>query len=55
MAPSINLLSRFARDGVARPGKSRKRFYLAILILSGIVGAGAVAELLAGPDAGHPE
>ncbi len=55
MAPRFNLLSGLARNGAGRMEKSRRRFYLAILILSGIVGAGAVAELLAGPNVAHPE
>jgi hypothetical protein len=55
MAPRVNLLSGLTRNGAGWTGKSRQRFYLAILVLSGIVGAGAVAELLAGLNVEHPE
>jgi len=54
MAPRVNLLSAPTRKSAGRTGTSRRRFYLAILILSGIVGAGAAAELLAGPDVENP-
>lgn len=44
MAPRFNLLSAIT-DGSG--WKSKQRVYLALLILSGLVGAGVVAELLA--------
>ena len=46
MAPRVNLLAGLTGNGAGK-AKPVQRFYLVILILSGIVGAGAVAELLA--------
>jgi hypothetical protein len=48
MVASVNLLPGSARHGDRRRANAKQRVFLAILIISGIVGAGAVVELLAG-------
>jgi hypothetical protein len=50
MAPRVNLRPGSTRHDGSRRGSTQQRVFLAILILSGIVGVGAVVELLAGPD-----
>jgi hypothetical protein len=53
MASSLNLLPGPARHGDRRRSRAKRRVILAILLISGIVGAGAVVELLAGPKVKH--
>lgn len=55
MAPRVNLLAGATRAGVRRGGDTRRRIYLGLLIFSALLGAGAVAELLARPKAEDPE
>ena len=55
MAPRVNVRPGSTMDDGSRRGNTKQRVFLAILILSGIVGAGAVVELLAGSDLKRPE
>lgn len=55
MTPRVNLVPGSARHVEHRRGKAKQRVFLAILLISGIVGAGAAVELLAGPKVKHPE
>jgi hypothetical protein len=55
MASSLNLLPGPARHGDRRRSRAKRRVILAILLISGIVGAGAVVELLAGPKVKRPD
>ena len=55
MGPSVNLVPGSARHSEHRRASAKQRVFLALLIISGIVGAGAVVELLAGPNVKHPE
>ena len=55
MEPRVNLRHGSTRHDGSRRGNTKQRVFLAILILSGIVGVGAVVELLAGRGLKRPE
>jgi hypothetical protein len=55
MALSVNLRTGATRHVGSRKGNTKQRVFLAILLLSGLVGAGAVVELFAGPYLKRPE
>lgn len=55
MAVGINLRPGTSEHSGARRGNTKQRVFLAILLISGIVGAGAVVELLTGSLLRHSE